>query len=44
MKNNTTAQSFSLLAILKFIGNAIKGFFQSGDNRDFKRLKDFISS
>jgi hypothetical protein len=44
MKNNTATQQFSVNAILKFLGNAFKNFFQSGNNRDFKRLKDFISS
>jgi hypothetical protein len=44
MKNDTTTQQFSANAFLKFLGNAIKNFFQSGNNRDFKRLKDFISS
>jgi plasmid replication initiation protein len=44
MKNYTTTQQFSANTILKFLGNALKNFFQTGDNREFKRLKDFISS
>jgi hypothetical protein len=44
MKNYTTTQQFSAFALLKFLGNALKSLFQSGNNRDFKRLKDFISS
>jgi hypothetical protein len=44
MKNYTTAQQFSVTAIFKALGNALKNFFESGSNRDFKRLKNFISS
>jgi hypothetical protein len=45
MKNtNHTAQHFSLHVILRAFGNAIKDFFTSGSNRDFERLKNFISS
>lgn len=44
MKTNTATEHFSVTAILKFLGSAFKNFFQSRDNRDFKRLKDFISS
>jgi len=44
MKNHTTAQPFAVQAVLKFLGNALKSLFQSTHNRDFKRLKDFISS
>jgi hypothetical protein len=46
MKNYTTThtQSFSFNALLKFFGNAFKSIFESGDNREFKRLKDFIAS
>jgi hypothetical protein len=44
MKNNTTNQQYAVDAILKFLANAFKSLFQSGSNRDFKRLKDFISS
>lgn len=44
MKNYTTSQHFSFITIFKILGNAVKNFFESGSNRDFKRLKDFISS
>jgi hypothetical protein len=44
MKNNTKAQQFSVHVLLKFLGNALKKLFQNGNNRDFKRLKDYISS
>jgi len=44
MKNYTTTQHFSVTALFKALGNALKNFFESGSNRDFKRLKDFISS
>jgi hypothetical protein len=44
MKNYTTEQHFSVVTLFKALGNALKNFFESGSNRDFKRLKDFISS
>lgn len=45
MKNNTsTTHSVTLNAVLKLLGQAFKTLFQSSDNREFKRLKDFISS
>jgi len=44
MKNDTTTQQFPANAFFKFLGNALRNFFISGNNRDFKRLKDFISS
>jgi hypothetical protein len=44
MKNNTKAQQFSVQMLLKFLGNALKSLFQNSHNRDFKRLKDYISS
>jgi len=44
MKTNTATEHFSVHSILKFLGNALKNFFQSPNSRDFKRLKDFISS
>jgi hypothetical protein len=45
MKNYTTTEPhFSVTAIFKLLGNALKNFFESGSNKDFKRLKDFISS
>ena len=46
MKNytTTTEQQFSVAGIFKVLGNALKNLFESGSNKDFKRLKDFISS
>ncbi|MBK8519393.1 MAG: hypothetical protein WAT20_09865 [Ferruginibacter sp.] len=45
MKNyTTTTQHFSIPGIFKALGNALKNFFETGSNKDFKRLKDFISS
>jgi hypothetical protein len=44
MKTNTATQHLFANAILKFLSNAFKNFFQSPGHRDFKRLKDFISS
>ena len=39
MKNYTTTPHVSLYAILKIFGNAVKNFFQNGNNKDFERLK-----
>ncbi|HQW93843.1 MAG TPA: hypothetical protein PKY28_12125 [Ferruginibacter sp.] len=44
MKNQTTAPSPSVNVLLKFLMNALKSIFQSGDDREFRRLKDFIAS
>jgi len=44
MKNYTTSQSLNLNSVLKFIGQAFKSLFESGNNREFRRLKDFIAS
>ena len=45
MKNyTTTAPHFSVTGLFKALGNALKNFFESGSNKNFKRLKDFISS
>ena len=44
MKNNTTTQSHGINALLKFFGQVFKSLFESTGNREFKRLKDFISS
>jgi hypothetical protein len=45
MKNyTTTTQQFSVTGLFKALGNALKNLFESGSNKDFKRLKDFISS
>jgi hypothetical protein len=45
MKNNiSTTKHYSFSGIFKALGNALKKLFESGNNRDFKRLKDYISS
>ena len=44
MKNYTTTQHLSFYAIIKAFGNAVRNFFQNGSNKDFERLKNFISS
>jgi len=44
MKNHTSTQSSALNAVLKFFGQAFKSLFESSHNREFKRLKDFITS
>lgn len=44
MKNNVTSPGFSIQVAFKFLVNAFKSIFESGDNREFKRLKDFIAS
>jgi hypothetical protein len=44
MKNYTTTQSITFNAVLKFLGDAFKSLFESSNNREFKRLKDFIAS
>jgi hypothetical protein len=44
MKNYTTTQHLSFFAMLKLFGNAIKNFFTTGSNRDFERLKNYLSS
>jgi hypothetical protein len=44
MKSYTTTQQLSFFAMLKLFGNAVKNFFQNGSNKDFERLKNFISS
>ncbi|HQY12141.1 MAG TPA: hypothetical protein PK133_07990 [Ferruginibacter sp.] len=31
-------------AVLKYFGEAFRSLFVSNNNRDFKRLKDFIAS
>ncbi len=41
-KPSTTGISFN--TVMKMLGIALKSFFQSSSNRDFKRLKDFIAS
>jgi len=44
MKNDITTQGLTLNAVLKFWKNVFRSVFESGNNRDFKRLKDYISS
>ncbi|MEP7236413.1 MAG: hypothetical protein ABI685_01050 [Ferruginibacter sp.] len=44
MKNYTTTHNSLVFALLKFFSRALKSVFESTDNREFKRLKDFISS
>ena len=44
MKNYTTTQPTTLNAVLRFFGQAFKSLFESNHNREFKRLKDFITS
>ena len=45
MKNyTTTAQQFSVTGSFKALEKEKKNLFESGSNKDFKRLKDFISS
>lgn len=39
-----SSTGISLNTVLKLLGAAFKSLFQSSSNRDFKRLKDFISS
>ncbi|HMK04379.1 MAG TPA: hypothetical protein VK489_09315 [Ferruginibacter sp.] len=45
MKNDTPTQhGITFNALLKFVGEAFKSLFESHNNRDFKRLKNFIAS
>jgi hypothetical protein len=44
MKNYTPNHRSTLSTVLKFVGQAFKSLFQSSNNREFKRLKDFITS
>lgn len=44
MKNRNTSLSFLFSFGLKLIARGLKNLFESGNNKDFKRLKDFISS
>ncbi len=43
MKSNTPTQGISFSAVLKFVGEAFKSLFESSNNREFKRLKNFIA-
>jgi hypothetical protein len=44
MKNIQSSQPTAFSALLKSLGTVINSFFQSGSNREFRRLKDFITS
>jgi len=44
MKNHNPNHVITLNAVLKFVGEAFKSLFQSNNNREFRRLKDFIAS
>lgn len=44
MKNNTHNLGFTFNDVLKFVSQAFKSLFQSSRNREFRRLKDYISS
>ncbi|WP_462254898.1 hypothetical protein [Ferruginibacter sp.] len=44
MKNSATTQPSPFALLIKSIGVVINSFFQSGSNREFRRLKDFIAS
>ena len=44
MKNIQTSQPSALAVLLKSISTAFASLFQSGSNREFRRLKDFITS
>lgn len=44
MKTTSTSTSLSILGYLKLFTKAIKRLVNSGADRDFRRLKDFIAS
>ncbi|HMI78416.1 MAG TPA: hypothetical protein VK484_06455 [Ferruginibacter sp.] len=44
MKNDTPTHGITFNAVLKFVGEAFKSLFQSHNNREFRRLKNFIAS
>jgi len=46
MKNHTPTHNHGITfnAVLKLLGQALKSLFESPNNREFKRLKDFIAS
>ncbi|WP_462241636.1 hypothetical protein [Ferruginibacter sp.] len=44
MKKIQTSQPSAFAVLLKSLGTVINSFFQSGSNREFRRLKDFITS
>jgi hypothetical protein len=41
---SSQATTTVLNELLRSLSIVLKSFFQSGSNRDFKRLKDFIAS
>jgi hypothetical protein len=44
MKKIQSSQPTAFAVLIKSLGVVINSFFQSGNNRDFKRLKNFIAS
>lgn len=42
--NRTGTPHFTLKMLFKSFKAAVKSLFESGSNREFKRLKDFIAS
>ncbi|HNU86888.1 MAG TPA: hypothetical protein PKJ94_01270 [Ferruginibacter sp.] len=44
MKSHNPHHAISLNVVLKLVSDAFRSLFQSSNNRDFKRLKDFIAS
>ncbi len=44
MKKIQSSQPTAFAVLLKSITTVINSFFQSSDSREFKRLKDFITS
>lgn len=44
MKSKTNTQHFAFYAVVKFLGRAFKSMFESQNNREFRRLKNFIAS
>ena len=44
MKNNSVPHGISFNAVLKILGEAFKSLFQSSNKKEFRRLKDFITS
>ena len=44
MKKIQSSQPTAFAVLVKSLGAVINSFFQSSSNREFKRLKDFITS
>ncbi|HMX37043.1 MAG TPA: hypothetical protein PKL81_09765 [Ferruginibacter sp.] len=44
MKSHNPHHAISFQTVLKFMSEAFRSLFQSSQNRDFQRLKDFIAS